>query len=494
MSTKLNFILLECFDKIFFYFEKDQRALYTFLFVNRFWCRIIIPFLWRHPFSCTSKGKEINTLLSLLNPEERLGIINDHDNIKLSPPSTLFNYASYIQDYNNVELFQSIESWYETFYDIYYSAEIQIIFNAFTKLIMRNSKIIKNLSLLHIHKSIYHDIPEISIFVNSQPGFININKFELNTSFITPHVFDLLVSLKEISHNIQDLKIHGSSMIDKKKIDLIIQLIKAQHNLSFVWLHRFGLEFTSILETLTSIQSNSLTTLKLTRISRHISLSSIQRFKNLRNLYLRDCDGLGQNLLDNVSKVDFNLKSLELDRMTEQFLQSILKLQNENLQKISFYHNTSLKVIQDFFIRCSHISNIKVRGRQYQKGFISSLSVLESSLTSFSIYFNSSRLYQIFDELCNISLPKLTFLDIEMPKSASLLESYLRMTSSPLRTIILHFSYKISMEYINILLKFSKRKTLRIVGISLKSDEKKFKEFSKITEGCFQIVDSWDIQ
>ncbi|CAI2174307.1 566_t:CDS:1 [Funneliformis geosporum] len=362
---------------------------------------------------------------------------------------------------------------------------------------MRNSKVIKNLSISPIYSINCDDIPEICIFVKFQPGFMNIKKLEIQTSFITSNVYHLLVSLKDNSHNIQDLIIYGKINKQVKDVDLIIQLIKAQHKLSFVHL-KFDLNLTPILETLSSNHSNSLTSLKLTRISKQFSFSSIQRFKNLQNLCMLCCGGLDQNVFDNFSQADFNLKSLELDCVDKRVLMFILKnLTNENLKKISFYHNTSLEVIQDLFIRCPNISILKIQRNQYQEGFISSLSVLESSLTHLSILFNSvfnsSHVYQIYDELCNISLPKLTFIDIYMPKSTIPLESYLKMTSSPLRTIIFHDSNKISMEYVDILLKFSKRRTLKIVGISLRSDEKRFKTFAKITEGYFQIVTAWEM-
>ncbi|CAB4407696.1 unnamed protein product [Rhizophagus irregularis] len=112
-SSKLNLIILECFDDIFSIFERDTKALYSFLLVNRFWCKIIIPLLWKYPFSITSKGKEIKTLSSLLTEEEKLEIIKEGINL---PPkdfsSMLFNYALYIREYNTSTLYQSIEGWY----------------------------------------------------------------------------------------------------------------------------------------------------------------------------------------------------------------------------------------------------------------------------------------------------------------------------------------------------------------------------------------------
>src|SRR5687768_13010234 len=84
-------------------------------------------------------------------------------------------------------------------------------------------------------------------------GFQKIQKFELNLSFVTSRVFNLLVSLGGISHHIQDLRIHGSNKIDKRNVKAITQLIKSQQKPPFVLLNRMGSKFTPILETLSSI-------------------------------------------------------------------------------------------------------------------------------------------------------------------------------------------------------------------------------------------------
>ncbi|POG72620.1 uncharacterized protein OCT59_003159 [Rhizophagus irregularis] len=505
VSSKLNLIILECFDDIFSNFERDTKALYSFLLVNRFWCKIIIPLLWKYPFSITSKGKEIKTLSSLLTEEEKLEIIKEGINL---PPkdfsSMLFNYALYIREYNTSTLYQSIEGWYKeiVYNDFYFrisyttrvKAQLKIIFKVFTKLIMKNSTNIKNLSLLS--PIIQNDIPDVNIFINSQPGFKNIENFEWNISFDAPNLFFLIKSLENISHNIQDLRIYDSNRMlynisnNDNYIDLIVSLIKAQHNLTFVSFDRFGPEFAPILKIL-SIHSISLTTLQLSHISNGISLAPIQQIKNLQNFSLYKCDNLNEIIFNDFTKTDFNLKSLNIGLVKENVFKSFLKLTNRNLEKISFVlNNTSNKIdVQDLFIRCPNIFDLKIMFRcKIDLLFLSILANNLTYLTHLTLHTYNHYGNEILIELSKPILPKLKFLNIRLPE-LNILKNYLKITISPLEKIFFIYSSKINIDYINILLEFSKKKkTLKIIGISLNSDDDNFKNFVKITKDYLRII------
>src|SRR5207247_7559725 len=116
------------------------------------------------------------------------------------------------------------------------------------------------------------------------------------------------------------------------------------------------------------------------------------------------CEYLDENIFNDFSKTDFNLKSLNIDLMREKVLKSFLQLTNRNLEKISFNLNTSSNVIQDFFIRCSNISDLKIIA--HCKVNFLFLSILENSLTHLTFHFYSFD-YEILSELSKISLPKL---------------------------------------------------------------------------------------
>src|ERR1044071_5725528 len=40
----------DCLRIIFIELESDQSSLYSCILVNRLWCRIAVPILWKHPY------------------------------------------------------------------------------------------------------------------------------------------------------------------------------------------------------------------------------------------------------------------------------------------------------------------------------------------------------------------------------------------------------------------------------------------------------------
>jgi hypothetical protein len=45
---------LDSLREILGYFKNDRSTPYSLLFVNRLWCKIMVPLLWRQPFDMTS--------------------------------------------------------------------------------------------------------------------------------------------------------------------------------------------------------------------------------------------------------------------------------------------------------------------------------------------------------------------------------------------------------------------------------------------------------
>lgn len=65
----MNKLPYEILHNIFKLFSNDRQNLFSFLFVNRNWCKIIIPILWSHPLF---KPKLITVILSYLNKEDSI--------------------------------------------------------------------------------------------------------------------------------------------------------------------------------------------------------------------------------------------------------------------------------------------------------------------------------------------------------------------------------------------------------------------------------------
>ncbi|KAF0474659.1 hypothetical protein F8M41_024705 [Gigaspora margarita] len=84
----------ECFSEIFYNLRADFKSLFSCLFVNRQWCRIVVPILWSEPTEYINNKKLIEMYLLALNPEEQTLLIP----FKIILPNhskLLFEYTSY---------------------------------------------------------------------------------------------------------------------------------------------------------------------------------------------------------------------------------------------------------------------------------------------------------------------------------------------------------------------------------------------------------------
>ena len=74
---------VECFGNILTFL--DNVSLYKCLFVNRYYCKLSIPIIWRDPFIMPAPNdlSLINTLISCLNEEEISSLI-PYTNVYLS--------------------------------------------------------------------------------------------------------------------------------------------------------------------------------------------------------------------------------------------------------------------------------------------------------------------------------------------------------------------------------------------------------------------------
>src|SRR5213083_800851 len=100
MMTKLN---VDCLNLIFDELEEDKNSLHSCLLVNKEWCNIAVPILWKKYsnvilFKENEESKNlVNTILSCLPPSSRQ-LLSDIDIKLLSTillKTPLFNYISF---------------------------------------------------------------------------------------------------------------------------------------------------------------------------------------------------------------------------------------------------------------------------------------------------------------------------------------------------------------------------------------------------------------
>src|SRR5215213_9814226 len=99
----------ECFNNVLSFL--DESTLYNCLFVNRYFCRLSVPLIWRDPFrySDDSCDSQISTLLSFLNEEEYF-----LSAVHFNNQTPLFEYGKFIKIIRHAYCRNNITIWFNS--------------------------------------------------------------------------------------------------------------------------------------------------------------------------------------------------------------------------------------------------------------------------------------------------------------------------------------------------------------------------------------------
>jgi hypothetical protein len=106
----------DCISDIFNFVE-DKVTLYSCLFVNHFCFHLIIPKLWRNPFSFTLPTNKLSLIIQTYIkclPKDRINYLLEEDIISsnLSTPSST-EYHKFLIDFEYIRIIYSINCWYD---------------------------------------------------------------------------------------------------------------------------------------------------------------------------------------------------------------------------------------------------------------------------------------------------------------------------------------------------------------------------------------------
>ncbi|KAF0541991.1 f-box domain-containing protein [Gigaspora margarita] len=134
----------ECYYEIFNNLCHDYKNLFSCALVNRQWCRIIIPILWRKPN--LKDIRVIRIFLLTLNENELAPLIPFKINFP-NHPKPLFEYTNYITSINN-SLHDGVMNWlvYEGF-KMHAAPDVE---SSLIAMILRTSENLKSLIINEI--------------------------------------------------------------------------------------------------------------------------------------------------------------------------------------------------------------------------------------------------------------------------------------------------------------------------------------------------------
>ncbi|RGB39162.1 hypothetical protein C1646_812161 [Rhizophagus diaphanus] len=175
--------LPEITDDIVQYFRNDYKTLHSCVLVNRAWCRITIPLLWKEPFSIPVKNYHfIEIYLHNLNEYDKTKLNVCGINNKIFPSKTLFNYPSFIQRINTFKIEQSIEKWITSIGVLKDMTTIvkTLIYKLLFKIFINNEVNLRTFEILITTDQDHRNFNEIFELILQKPNFIcNIRNFKL---------------------------------------------------------------------------------------------------------------------------------------------------------------------------------------------------------------------------------------------------------------------------------------------------------------------------
>ncbi|RGB31412.1 hypothetical protein C1646_764099 [Rhizophagus diaphanus] len=376
----------DCFYEIFKHVSKDDtKTLYNCLLVNRFLCRLIIPILYKDPFSAVNDLKQnyylIRIYLSCLNEIEKDYLQqNSIEILEVSIP--LFDYAKYLEKFTDLTL--PIECW--LIYQLGNLNEdlVYLEYNDYINQLDRKKHLILQKILFHLFLRKMKNCKELNI--NSKlfdESFCNLYLFKKNSSnYINLSFLNLIITKKDLNDskeglfyeiisiitkncfNIKDLKItffsylsYLNSNILKNSINELIQNQENLNNIHLINPNFFSCDVNRIIDSKKNTL-NSINIINSIYNINHETFEVISNCKNLERLEFNNCRGLTYRNSKILLKSPLKLKELILHNngKINLFDLSLIRRLGNNLINLSIdqISYVSLRIIS------RHCFNLKI--------------------------------------------------------------------------------------------------------------------------------------
>ncbi|PKC62178.1 hypothetical protein RhiirA1_465497 [Rhizophagus irregularis] len=394
---------------IFEKFQNDDKTLYPFLSVNKTWCEIIIPILWRNPWKYLINGNEnllLNVIISHLSEESLNNLkIQGIDLFTSLPQKPLFNYICFCKHLDLSVISTMVYSHYSSKYTNNIPIIRSEIFNLFIN---------ENIKVTHLY------LPRSDYQIHLVPGakhcfseltFLRCNS-KSNNNFLT--------GLAEICQSIKELEITIEARNNGCGITKLIDSSKKLINVRLIVNHMmFGCIFptsnsdfpniddefhikleNSLMKHANTIQYFKIAIPPVTRI-----LSSLVNLKELELSF-----SVQSMKLDNLENISLpNLRFLKSNVFQFNILRNLIVNTNRSLTKISVNivpHNVidNNCIIQAIYQNCPNLMYLKLL---FMMGNMSELEQLLINCQYLNgIYFlvlNLFDLDELFEKLTKLS-------------------------------------------------------------------------------------------
>ncbi|GBC10709.1 hypothetical protein RclHR1_09840005 [Rhizophagus clarus] len=389
-------------------FQDDKKTLYSCLLVNKIWCEVTVPILWKNPWknpwkyiSHEKERSHLNIIISHLSNETRNNLRNKGIDLIAIQQKPLFNYISFCK-YLNLSCFDRIISIINNFDKI----KISIISNEILKLfINKNSR----LTFLYIPRQCNY---QIHLIPGVEQCFSELKFLQFDAN-IEQHI---LKGLVKISKSIK--KLEFDNLQTNNNSGLLVKLIEAQKDLNEVrficYTNTSGESFCKTLEESLIKHANTVKHLQIDWVPITNVLSHLI---NLISLEMNSPHYTNWNHLENVFLPGLTI--LKAQKIPSENLSSLIENTRDQLSEISIryegLHNNksliqaiyrncpNLKYLKLFFeiINISELKNLLINC-QYLNGLVIITDILENK-------FDWDNLFDILAKLSPKSLYKFKF-------------------------------------------------------------------------------------
>ncbi|RIA92269.1 hypothetical protein C1645_874901 [Glomus cerebriforme] len=348
--SKLNSDILYL---IFKELQNDKNTLYSCLSVNKTWCEIIIPILWKNPWKYLKEGNEIlllDVIISHLSDESKNNLGQHFNFLINSYQKPLFNYIRFCKHLNIKAINWIIVNKLVIYLEYNH---IKMLRNEIFNLFINENTIFTHLYIPYQFDYQIHLIP------GAERCFSEIKFLSCNTNIndnVLSGITNMCKSIKKLEFFIEgDNNNYG-----------IVKLIESQKRLSNI---RFLPKSRYINKAYCKILENSLikhsNTIEYFKMTRQPTTKFLLSFKNLKRLELNNdfCSILTWNCLENLSLP--LLRILRVRGIPINFLLSLIENTNGSLIEIkidnlSYDNINNNRIIQAIYQNCSNLKYLKL--------------------------------------------------------------------------------------------------------------------------------------
>ncbi|PKC61849.1 hypothetical protein RhiirA1_465956 [Rhizophagus irregularis] len=345
--------------------KKYEKSLYFCLFVNKHWCKIMVPILWSYPYKHVYKKESLlNIIISHLS-DNSIKFLKDESIIKANfqKQKLSFNYVKFCRYLDDIHKIFPIRS--------------SLLEEEIYKLFISECSSIKSLSSEMVYYPIYK-------YLGSNISLSNLSELCLVSR---SNYNDFYHELAQICRSIE--KIYIDLRCDLPEIT---ELIEMQKQIKYIYVKEYG-NCEKINQALEK-HANSIVLLNLTIYTKNGSFLYDLLLPKLINLqYLRINNMESECILEHVIYLSYhNLQILDLVTVSLDIAINIIQNTNGNLWKIKIrrsdydhikeYDQTihqycpnikyvslfitddeTLKELENIFIKCQHLVAIDILNR-----------------------------------------------------------------------------------------------------------------------------------